>query len=172
MQFPANQEELLIFFIKNDFTDDLILNAGFELLTINDFDDDCCPNDDDEESNHHKIQNIFQIRKRINKEPTISMCYLPPFSVGTLSESLNSQGYCALNKWDDKFIDDIMEQANRIWRRDLLSAYRTQWSCVSRLRQEIIRLRKELSKRDLSILQLRKENIQLHNTLIQRSMPF
>lgn len=147
----------------------MILNAGFELLAIDDSDDDYCPVNNDKESNDN-VKNIFKIGKQIYKEQTISMCYLPPFSVGTLSESFNNRELWALDKWDHKFIDDIMEQANRIWRRDLLSAYRTQWSCVSRLRQEIVRLRKELSKRDSIILQLRKENIQLNNSLIQKSM--
>ncbi|OTF76115.1 hypothetical protein BLA29_005769 [Euroglyphus maynei] len=56
-----------------------------------------------------------------------------------------------------------------LWRHNLLASYRTQWSCVGRLRSEIDRLRQQLAKRDVTIDQLRRENFNLRNTLVHRS---
>lgn len=220
----SQHQRLKQFFIRNEFTDDLILNASFEQLNnvysdSEETDDDRvnemnirCNGDDDEEEeitdtelkyckplahsvsfgnfdcpprNKHRSKGRLKAHDpgaRVGSRMTLSMCYLPPFSVGTLTNDQrvmdhlnNSRSQSPFNRsllyeMDNRFVDDIIEHATSVWRRDLLSAYRTQWSCVGRLRAEIVRLRELLQKRDTHVEQLRKENVQLRNALMQQSM--
>ncbi|XP_075590309.1 uncharacterized protein LOC124498089 isoform X2 [Dermatophagoides farinae] len=206
VKIAGNNHRLRQFFLKNEFTDDIILNAGFDQLIIrpdesdDDHDDDDdneldkqIQDDDDDDCNsirttkttksslQHSISYYEQMnhycsgkkRKREknsnnsnNETIMISMCYLPPFSVGTLSESITN--HRTLERMDGHFVDDMIDQAQMVWRRNLLASYRTQWSCVGRLRSEIGRLRQQLTKRDTIIDQLRRENFHLRNTLVHK----
>lgn len=113
-----------------------------------------------------------------------SLCYLPPFSVATSlcsrdyhhgTTSLNSHQYhqrppsssSLVGQLDNRYVDELIEEANGVWRRDLLAAYRTQWSCVGRLRAEIARLRTVIVDAEQSIETLQRENLQLRARLRQ-----
>lgn len=214
----ARHQRLKQFFVKNNFTDDLILNASFDQLNNvcsdgEETDEDRVSGDkDDDDDEDSELQQSKPIKHSISfgsfdyrssgkyrsrRKPTaggggggggyvrnvahMSMCYLPPFSVGTLTtdqrivEHLDQNraqspfNRTLLYEMDNRFVDDIIEHATMVWRKDLLSAYRTQWSCVGRLRAEIVRLRDLLQKRDSHCEQLRKENIQLKNALMHQS---
>lgn len=208
VKIASNNHRLRQFFLKNEFTDDIILNAGFDQLIIRSDESDDGHDDDDDDDNdldkqiqdddddcnsirttkttksslQHSISYYDQMnhycsgkkRKREknsnnsnNETIMISMCYLPPFSVGTLSESITN--HRTLERMDGHFVDDMIDQAQMVWRRNLLASYRTQWSCVGRLRSEIGRLRQQLTKRDTIIDQLRRENFHLRNTLVHKS---
>lgn len=114
-----------------------------------------------------------------------SLCYLPPFSVATSLCSRDYHGTTSLNshhlhhhqrppsssslvgQLDNRYVDELIEEANGVWRRDLLAAYRTQWSCVGRLRAEIARLRTVIVDAEQSIETLQRENLQLRARLRQ-----
>ncbi|KAH9399278.1 hypothetical protein TYRP_018189, partial [Tyrophagus putrescentiae] len=113
-----------------------------------------------------------------------SLCYLPPFSVATSlcsrdyhhgTTSLNSHHHhqrppsssSLVGQLDNRYVDELIEEANGVWRRDLLAAYRTQWSCVGRLRAEIARLRTVIVDAEQSIETLQRENLQLRARLRQ-----
>ena len=119
-----------------------------------------------------------------------SLCYLPPFSVATslcsrdyhhgTTTSLNSHhphhphhhqrppsSSSLVGQLDNRYVDELIEEANGVWRRDLLAAYRTQWSCVGRLRAEIARLRTVIVDAEQSIETLQRENLQLRARLRQ-----
>lgn len=244
VKIPSMELCLKQFFMKNDFTDDLILNASFDQL------DSVCSEGEDEgemendyehnnmetnqgdqvdcdgQSMSHSIsfdtsQPYSHLRmRRMGKRPIgttsstttssstssmttmTSMCYLPPFSVATalshhrtmgqsanvISSTLNNvpnvltttstsstyrnyyastQSRTLLQELDARYVDEMIDEANGVWRRDLLAAYRTQWSCVGRLRAEIIRMRDTLRECESTIDSLKRENHQLKTKLLQ-----
>lgn len=121
---------------------------------------------DDEFDDHSSSSRMF----------TLTMCYLPPFSVSSLgpNRSLGTnevENRAMLSELDNRYIDEIIDEANRSWRSDLLSSYRTQWSCVSRLRAEMLHLRSRLRQKGMLVEQLRRENYQLRTTLLQSKLP-
>lgn len=108
----------------------------------------------------------------------ISLCYLPPFSVCNNSSSSvgkfsgntrysTSNSRNLIYELDNRYVDELIEEANVVWKRDLLAAYRTQWSCVGRLRAEIGRLRSLLRECESTVEGLRRENHQLKTKLLQ-----
>lgn len=201
VRIAENNQRLRRFFLRNQFTDDLILNASFDQLIINQSDDSGDDNldvDDDDDSTKSKSTNLQHSNsycgvysssmtmktgkkrkheKNINiidrsklMSSMISMCYLPPFSIGTLSESIETANQrTTIERLDNHFVDDLIEQAQLQWRQNLLASYRTQWSLVGRLHSEIEHLRQQLTKRNIIIEQLRRENFNLRNQLVYRS---
>ncbi|KAH9418998.1 hypothetical protein DERP_011093, partial [Dermatophagoides pteronyssinus] len=201
VRIAENNQRLRRFFLRNQFTDDLILNASFDQLIINQSDDSGDDNldvDDDDDCDSTKSTNIQHSNsycsvysssmtmrtgkkrkheKNINiidrsklMSSMISMCYLPPFSIGTLSESIETANQrTTIERLDNHFVDDLIEQAQLQWRQNLLASYRTQWSLVGRLHSEIEHLRQQLTKRNIIIEQLRRENFNLRNQLVYRN---
>lgn len=216
VKFRANQANSSLvkrFFKRNNFTDDLILNASFDQLDGQSASDDerptsltngfCLDNvfdgcDRDGHSAHARLQHSVSLLDNMNVQytqnhddhrkhmendddeavPLVSMCYLPPYSMTSMSSQLLDVGDQAnhhhhahhqtmLTELDNRYVDKIIDEASRCWRNDLLTAYRTQWSCVARLRAEMVKLRQFVRDRDQTIDQLRRENYQLRTSLLQ-----
>ena len=244
VKFPVvSTLSLRQFFLKNHFTDDLILNASFDQLENNSGDDDDEQEDEEIhndlielqqfetfETNIIKKKQLFKnnlhnsisfdvcgdsggryfydkvedLKYNLNSSISsfsrssnlwISLCYLPPFSLkttiaanqnnkrssnsisrisntmifGTQSTPISTTTTARklLYDLDNNAVDELIEQANNVWKRDMLSAYRTQWSCVGRLRTEIYRLRSLLIDCEQTNEGLKRENHQLKTKILQ-----
>ncbi|XP_003744002.1 uncharacterized protein LOC100907570 [Galendromus occidentalis] len=136
-----------VFFEKNSFTSDLILNSRFH----------------EEDGSNVTTGEVL-------------MCFLPPFDSGPFhnqSSNINctsTQGYgqqpTGAQMAQHNSIKAMQEEAQR-WKEKSLEAYQLQMSYMARLQQEVLRLHEQLNKQELTIDQLRKENSRLQTRLVR-----
>jgi hypothetical protein len=129
------------FFRKNDFSDDIILNSRFRESVIDDNGKELLP------------RNLAFGRREL-------MCYLPPFDG-------HYPPMPGTNEWNRSEVLSAIEDEIETWRHKSLEAYQSQWTCITRLQQEIVKLRSLLKRQEYGIHKLRKENLNLQKMLLQ-----
>ncbi|XP_054161633.1 uncharacterized protein LOC128959656 [Oppia nitens] len=129
------------FFRKNDFTDDIILNSRFRESILDDNGREVLP------------RSLAYGHREL-------MCYLPPFDG-------HYPPIPGTTEWNRQEVMTAIDDEVERWRDKSLEAYQSQWTCIARLQQEIVKLRSLLKKQESGIHRLRKENLNLQKMLLQ-----
>ena len=115
-------------------------------------------------ANGMNVSSIVNLTK-LNNDLTLN-------SMSDSIDDFNLESQAMLDEIENRQVDAMIEDAHRLWRRELLSAYRTQWSCVARLRAEIVRLREKVQECEETIGSLKKDNHHLRTSLLQSKFFF
>ncbi|CAG2115080.1 unnamed protein product, partial [Medioppia subpectinata] len=133
--------ESVEFFRSNDFSDDIILNSRFRESVVDDNGREILP------------RSVSCGRREL-------MCYLPPFDG-------HYPPMPGTNEWNRSEVVNAIDDEVERWRARSLEAYQSQWTCIARLQQEIVKLRSLLKRQEYGFNKLRKENLSLQKMLLQ-----